>query len=178
MGADNVPVVAYVFGKRLPVGLASVYEDGSVIIQIKDPVYKEFLWEQRQADGCTLSLNTEYKIGPGMKLWVTKNNHVWAAEESGLSLEEIKKLYDEARAKKIICTIEVANHGTTVWSCGDDDGNAADLNRCASGDDVILTMTAGRWSGYPYLHLNPTDMNSLWETLGRELDRLGIVKRG
>ena len=44
---------------------------------------------------------------PPLKIWVTKNNQVWASEMTGLSLEEIKQRYEEARKEKIICTIEV-----------------------------------------------------------------------
>lgn len=40
-----------------------------------------------------------------VKVWVTKTNHVWASEATGLPLEEIKRRYEEAHAKKVVCTI-------------------------------------------------------------------------
>lgn len=40
-----------------------------------------------------------------MKVWVTKTNHEWAAEVTGLPMEEIKRRYEAAKVKGIICTI-------------------------------------------------------------------------
>lgn len=42
-----------------------------------------------------------------MKIWITKINQDWVSEISGLSLEEVKRLYVVARGEKKICTIEV-----------------------------------------------------------------------
>lgn len=41
-----------------------------------------------------------------VSVWVTSKNHEWAAEATGLPLEEIKRRYEEAHAKKEVCTIK------------------------------------------------------------------------
>jgi hypothetical protein len=46
-----------------------------------------------------------------VKVWVTKTNHIWASEATGLPLEEIKRRYEEAHAQKVVCTITATFYG-------------------------------------------------------------------
>lgn len=40
-------------------------------------------------------------------IWVTSKNQAWAAEMSGYSREEISRMYEEARAKGVVCTLRI-----------------------------------------------------------------------
>lgn len=39
-------------------------------------------------------------------LHVTAHNHEWVAKNSGLSVDEVRRRYDEDTAKGIVCVIE------------------------------------------------------------------------
>lgn len=51
---------------------------------------------------------------PAMRIWVTKTNHEWVAEETGLSREVIQQHYNDARAEGVICTLIVYDRETVV----------------------------------------------------------------
>ena len=68
-------------------------------------------WQQPQCYSCGdpgyYEVFNEDGSMPESRIWVTAKNQEWAAQVTGLSLDQIKGLYHEARKNKVICTIVV-----------------------------------------------------------------------
>jgi hypothetical protein len=57
----------------------------------------------------------------------------------------------------------------SVWDRRDSEGNECELHKVAE-DEWQLSMSEGRWSGYPYITLHRKDLKDLFDAIGNEIN--------
>lgn len=112
---EGIPVLKD--GKRI--GTARMEVNGEVVITFDDPISRDIY--TIVAEGFLDAFTFGTKLKPAepiqiprgqdgrkrVRIWVTDNNQAWASSVSGFPIEQIREMYEDARRRKIICSIEV-----------------------------------------------------------------------